>query len=145
MDFNRFTEKLQEGFRAAQTIAQTHGQQQLDVEHLLLALVEQESGLAQSILVKAGVNLESVHRRLTQDLDKMPKVSGSATGIDQIYLAPRLQTLLNNAEKAAKQFKDEYVSVEHVLLAATDEKAFKDLGITRDRLMKTLQEVRGSQ
>ena len=145
MDFNRFTEKLQEGIRAAQTIAQTHGQQQLDVEHLLLALLEQEGGLAQSILAKAGVNLESVHRRLTQDLDKMPKVSGSATGIDQIYIAPRLQALLANAEKAAKQFKDDYVSVEHVLLAAADEKAFKDLGITRDRLMKTLQEVRGSQ
>src|SRR5277367_2171113 len=129
MDFNRFTEKLQEGIRAAQGIASKNGQQQLDVEHLLLALLEQEGGLAQSILAKAGVNLEAVHRRLTQDLDRLPKVSGSAAGIDQIYVAPRLQALLSGAERVAKQFKDEYVSVEHVLLAATDEKPFKELGI----------------
>jgi ATP-dependent Clp protease ATP-binding subunit ClpB len=145
MDFNRFTEKLQEGLRAAQGIASKNGQQQLDVEHLLLALVAQEGGLAQSILAKAGVNLEAVDRRLTEDLNRLPKVSGSAAGLDQVYVTPRLQTLLSRAEREAKQFKDDYVSVEHVLLAAADEKVFKDLGITRDRLMHTLQEVRGSQ
>jgi ATP-dependent Clp protease ATP-binding subunit ClpB len=145
MDFNRFTEKLQEGIRSAQSIAQRNGQQQLDVEHLLIALLEQEGGLAQSILAKAGVKLEAAHKRLSDDLNRLPKVSGSAPGIDQVYLTPRLQSLLNNAEKAAKQFKDDYISVEHVLLAAADEKSFKDLGITRDRLMSTLQEVRGSQ
>ena len=73
MDFNRFTEKLQEGLRAAQSLAARDGQQQLDVEHLLLALLEQEGGLAQSILLKAGVNLEALHRRLTQDLDRLPQ------------------------------------------------------------------------
>ncbi len=78
-------------------------------------------------------------------MDKLPKVSGSAAGLDQIYVTPRLQKLLTQAENEAKQFKDDYVSVEHVLLAAADEKVFKDLGITRDRLMRTLQEVRGSQ
>ncbi|MGH9559352.1 MAG: Clp protease N-terminal domain-containing protein, partial [Bryobacteraceae bacterium] len=86
MDFNRFTEKLQEGVHAAQSQASSHGQQQLDVEHLLLALLEQEGGLAQSILVKAAVNLEAVHRRLTQELERLPRVSGSAAGIDQIYV-----------------------------------------------------------
>ena len=95
MDFNRFTEKLQEGIRAAQSIASRNGQQQLDVEHLLLALVEQEGGLAQSILAKAGVSLEAVDRRLTQDLDRLPKVSGSAAGLDQVYVTLRLQTLLS--------------------------------------------------
>ncbi len=145
MDFKRFTEKLQEGLRSAQSIASRNGQQQLDVEHLLLALLEQEGGLAQSILAKADINLEAVHRRLTQDLDRLPKVSGSAAGLDQVYVTSRLQKLLNQAETEAKRLKDEYVSVEHVLLAATDEKVFKELGITRDRLMRTLQEVRGSQ
>jgi ATP-dependent Clp protease ATP-binding subunit ClpB len=145
MDFNRFTEKLQEGIRAAQSIAVRRGQQQLDVEHLLLALLEQEGGLAQSILSKAGVNLETLHRRLVQDIDKLPKVSGPSGGMDQIYVTGRLQTLLTRAEDEAKRLKDDYISVEHLLLAATDEKVFKDQGISRERLMRTLQEVRGSQ
>src|SRR5215469_12796716 len=145
MDFNRFTEKLQDGLRAAQSLAARNGQQQLDVEHLILALLEQQGGLAQSILAKAGVKLEDVHRQLTQQLDKLPRVSGPSSGMDQIYISSRLQQLLNKAEDEAKRLKDEYVSVEHVLLAAADEKAFKDLGLTRERLMRTLQEVRGTQ
>ncbi|MBZ5600823.1 MAG: ATP-dependent chaperone ClpB [Acidobacteriia bacterium] len=145
MDFNRFTEKLQEGLRSAQSIAQRNGQQQLDVEHLLVALLEQEGGLAPSILAKAGVNLPGVHQALTQALQKLPKVSGPSAGMEQIYVTARLQKLLQQSEDEAKRLKDEYVSVEHVLLAASDEKIFKDLGITRERLMRTLQEVRGSQ
>ena len=65
--------------------------------------------------------------------------------MEQIYVTPRLQSLLTRAEAEAKRLKDDYVSIEHVLLAATDEKVFKDLGVTRDRLMRTLQEVRGTQ
>ncbi len=141
MDLNRFTEKLQEGLRTAQSLATRRGQQQLDVEHVLLALLEQEGGLAQSILLKAGVKLEDLHRSLTQQLDKLPRVSGPAAGgLDQIYITPRLQKLLARAEDEAKRLKDDYVSVEHVLLAATE-----DLGLTRERMMRTLQEVRGSQ
>jgi ATP-dependent Clp protease ATP-binding subunit ClpB len=145
MDFNRFTEKLQEGFRTAQSVAAGRGNQQIDVEHLLLALLEQQGGVAQSILARADIKLEDVHRRLIQELDKLPKVSGSSVGLDQIYITARLQKLLTAAENEAKRLKDEYVSIEHVMLAATDEKVFKDLGVTRDRLMRVLQEVRGSQ
>jgi ATP-dependent Clp protease ATP-binding subunit ClpB len=145
MDFSRFTEKLQEGLRSAQSIAARYGQQQLDVAHLLIALLEQEGGLAQSVLAKAGLDLRTVHQKLEQELDRLPKVSGSGPGLDQIYITQRLQKLLTKAEDEAKRLKDDYVSVEHVLLAATDEKSFKDLGITRERLMRTLQEVRGSQ
>src|SRR5215472_8639088 len=145
MDFNRFTEKLQDGLRAAQSLAARNGQQQLDVEHLILALLEQQGGLAQSILAKAGVKLEDVHRYFTQQLSKLPRVSGPSAALDQIYITSRLQQLLMRAEDEAKRLKDEYVSVEHVLLAAADEKAFKNLGLTRERLMRTLQEVRGSQ
>src|ERR1019366_3992396 len=107
MDFNRFTEKLQEGGKAAQSEAIRRGQQQVDVEHLLLALIEQEGGLAASILLKAGVNLESVHRRLKQELDKLPQVSGGG-GADQIYLTSRLQKVLTTAESEAKRLKDDY-------------------------------------
>jgi len=145
MDFNRFTEKLQEAFRAAQSLAAARGNQQIDVEHLLVALLEQEGGLAQSILARADVSLEGAHRRLIQELDKLPKVSGSGGSMDQIYVTPRLQKLMTTAESEAKRLKDDYISIEHVLLAATDEKVFKDLGVTRDRLMRVLQEVRGSQ
>ena len=129
MDFNRFTEKLQEGFRTAQSLAANRGNQQIEVEHLLVSLLEQEGGLAQSILGRAladtRVKLEDVHRRLLLELDKLPKVSGTGAGTDQIYITPRLQKLLSAAENEAKRLKDEYVSVEHVLLAATDEKVLK--------------------
>jgi ATP-dependent Clp protease ATP-binding subunit ClpB len=145
MDINRFTEKLQEGLRSAQSLAIRNGQQQLDVEHVLLALLEQEQGLAQSILLKTGLKLDAVHRRLTEELDKLPKVTTTSQPIDQVYLTARLQKLLTRAEDEAKRFKDDYISVEHVLLAAADEKIFKELGLNKDRLMKTLQEVRGSQ
>src|SRR5678815_1861383 len=91
MDFNRFTEKLPEGFRTAQSLAANRGNQQIDVEHLLLSLLEQEGGLAQSILGRAGVKLEDLHRRLLLELDKLPKVSGTGAGTDQIYITPRLQ------------------------------------------------------
>src|SRR5689334_2769508 len=105
MDFNRFTEKLQDGIRAAQALASSRGQQQLEVEHLLLALLEQEGGLAQSILLKADAKLEDVHHRLTQELDKLPRVSGPAPGVDQIYISSRLQSLFSRAESEAKRFK----------------------------------------
>ncbi len=142
MDFNRFTEKLQEAVRAAQGIAVRHGHQQVDVEHLLAALLEQEGGLTASILTRAGVNVDALKRRIDSELERLPKVSGSAAGIDQIYVTPRLNKLLTQAEDEAKKLKDEYVSVEHVLLAAVD---VKDLGAPRDRLLQALREVRGSQ
>jgi len=145
MDFNRFTEKLQEGFRSAQSIASARGQQQIDVEHLLLALVDQEGGLAQSLLTKADVPPAMVRQKLVEVLDKLPKVSGSAPGVDQLYLTKRLQGLLDRAESEAKRLKDDYISVEHVVLAATGEKVFRDLGISEQRIMQTLQTIRGGQ
>jgi ATP-dependent Clp protease ATP-binding subunit ClpB len=145
MDFNRFTEKLQEAFHAAQSLANQRGHQQLDVEHLLVALLEQDGGLATSILLKSEADIKNVRHRLMQELDKLPRVSGSATGADQVYITSRLQQLLNRAESEAKRLKDAYVSVEHILLAAADEKVFKELGLTKERLMRTLQDVRGSQ
>jgi ATP-dependent Clp protease ATP-binding subunit ClpB len=142
MDFNRFTEKLQEAVRAAQGKAVRYGNQQIDVPHLLSALLEQEGGLASSILTRAGVNVEALGKKLTGELERLPKVSGAPSGIDQIYVTPRLNKLLTSAEDEAAKLKDEYVSVEHVLLAAID---LQDLGVTRERLMQALREVRGNQ
>ena len=150
MDFNRLTEKSQEAIRQAQSWAVQHGNQQVDVEHLLLALLEQEGGLAPSILLRADVPLEPLHKRLRQDIDKLPKVSGAATGADQVYVTARLNQLFTAAEQQAKRLKDEYVSIEHLLLAAAEDqgpagKLLREFGLTRDRLMKALVEVRGHQ
>jgi len=150
MDFNRFTEKLQEAVRAAQSRATRYGQQQIDVEHLLASLLEQEGGLAGSILSRAGVNIDALRTRLDQELDRMPKVSGPSAAPDQVYVAARLNRLLTQAEDEAQKLKDEYVSVEHVLLALTDDggasgRLLREFGATRERLMLALREVRGSQ
>src|SRR5262249_32925683 len=114
MDLNRFTEKAQQAVLAAQNLAARSGQQQIEPEHLLSALLDQEGGLAPSILVKAGVQVDALRRRLNQELERLPKVSG---GSDQPQPGPRLRRLVRNAEDLAKQFKDDYVSVEHLLLA----------------------------
>ena len=145
MDFNRFTEKLQEGFRSAQALASKRGHQQIDVEHLLLALLGQEGGLTQSLFAKAEVDRALVHQKLVEELDRMPRVAGSAPGVDQLYVTKRLQDLLDRAETEAKHLKDDYISVEHILLAATTEKIFRDLGITLQRIMRTLQAIRRGQ
>jgi ATP-dependent Clp protease ATP-binding subunit ClpB len=150
MDINRFTEKLQEAIRSAQSKAVRYGHQQIDVEHLLDALLEQENGLAPSILAKAGLNVESLSQRLAAELDRMPKVSGSTGGPDQVYVTARLNRLLTAAEDEARQLKDDYVSVEHVLLAALADtgpagRILKDSGLTRERFMQALREVRGNQ
>jgi ATP-dependent Clp protease ATP-binding subunit ClpB len=150
MDFNRFTEKLQEAVRAAQSIATSHGNQQVDTEHLLLALLEQQGGLAPSILNKADVKVDALRSRFQQEVDRLPKVSGTSGGPDQVYVTTRLTKLLTQAEEEAKRLKDEFTSIEHVLLAATDDsgatgKIFREFGVTRERLMRALQEVRGSQ
>jgi ATP-dependent Clp protease ATP-binding subunit ClpB len=146
MDINRLTEKTQEALRAAQSDALRRGNQQVDVEHLLSALLSQEGGLAASILKRAGANVETLAARLNQDLDRLPKVSGGSVSPDQIYVTARLNKLFVRAEDEAKKLKDDFISVEHFLLAAVeDSSAFKDLGVTRDRLMQALREVRGSQ
>ncbi len=150
MDFNRYTEKLQDAFREAQSLAVRNGNQQIDVEHLLLSLLDQEGGLAPSILNKADIRVDSLRSRVQQEIDRLPKVSGPAATPGQVYVTPRLQTLLTKAEDEAKRMKDEYISVEHVLLSITDDsgpagKIFKEFGVTRDRLMNALQEVRGNQ
>src|SRR5207248_5780456 len=102
MDFNRFTEKVQEAVRAAQSEAIRYGNQQVDVEHLISALLEQEGGLASSILNKADVSLGPLKARLDQELDKLPKVSGPGGAPDQVYVTGRLQKLVSQADDEAK-------------------------------------------
>ncbi len=150
MELNRLTESVREGLTRAESAAGSLGHQQVDVEHLLAALLEQEQGLAASILNKADLDPGRLTRRLHQDLRGRAQVSGPAAAAGQVYAAPRLTRLLSRAQEEAKQLKDEYVSVEHLLLAMVADtgaagRLLKAEGITRERLMQTLREVRGSQ
>jgi ATP-dependent Clp protease ATP-binding subunit ClpB len=150
MDINRFTERVQEALHGAQTKAVRYSHQQIDVEHLMATMLEQERGLAVSILNKAEINIEGVRRRVEQELERLPKVTGPTGAPDQVYVTGRFNRLLAQAEDEAKRLKDQFVSIEHLLLAITDDggpagRIFKEFGITRDRLMRSLQEVRGSQ
>src|SRR5882724_7432777 len=150
MDINRLTEKAQEALRAAQNEATRQGHQQIDVEHLLLALLGQEGGLAKSVLEKSGVDPDLVRQRLEAELARMPKVSSSTGGSGEAYITGRLNRLLVQAEDEAHQLKDEYISVEHLLLAMVEDKSgsagriVNESGLTRDKLMPALRQVRGS-
>jgi ATP-dependent Clp protease ATP-binding subunit ClpB len=151
VDINRFTEKMQEAIRVAQSMATRLNHQQLDAEHVLAALLEQEGGLAGAILAKTGVATDLLLQRVEQELDRLPKVTGAGGGpADQLYVTGRLNRLFVQAEDEAKRLKDQYVSVEHFLLALTDDEGaagriLAQMGVTRERLTQALREVRGSQ
>ncbi len=152
MDFNKFTQKTQEALQAAQNIAITRGHQAVDAEHLLYALCEQEGGLVPRLLQKLERPADVVVGELGRELDKRPHVSGSGIEPGKVYLTQPLNEILISAEQQAKRLKDEYISVEHLLLAMLDKpqataagRILKDLGITRDALLKALTEVRGNQ
>ncbi len=147
MDTNRFTEKSQEALNAAHRLAAKLNHQQMDVEHLLLYILDQEQVLASSLLNKVEIPVEAVKLRVHRELEKLPRVTG-ATG--EVQVSSRLSRLLAQAEDEAKKLKDDYLSVEHLLLALCEDgggagKILKEFGINRARLMSALQEVRGHQ
>ncbi|MBI5085059.1 MAG: type VI secretion system ATPase TssH, partial [Acidobacteria bacterium] len=147
MDLSRFTERSQQALSSAQTLAARLSHQQVDAEHLFLALLEQENGLCSTILLKAGLNLETVHRRLMSELEKLPKVTTSGSGM---YLTQRLAAVVANAEQEARKLKDDFVSVEHLLLAlfesqGTSRQILTEAGLNRARLDQAVRDVRGSQ
>ncbi|MDA0737445.1 MAG: ATP-dependent chaperone ClpB [Nitrospirae bacterium] len=146
MDMNRMTLKVQEALTTASSIAMRRNHQGIDVEHVLLALLEQPDGLAEPILEKTGVAISAVKAATAKALDRIPQVKASGPAPGQIHLAQRTVTLLSNAETEMHALKDEYGSVEHLLLAMVkDGGVFKELGITRDKLLAGLQKVRGTQ
>jgi len=152
MDLNKFTQKSQQAIGEAQNVAVRMGQQQVDAEHLLYALLTQEQGLAPRILDKAGYNTQTYLAELERGLGQRPRVSGPGAAPGNIYVAPRLNEILVKAQDLAKHLKDEYVSVEHLLLAFCDEppstlagQVNKALGIDKDRILAALTEIRGGQ
>ena len=152
MDLNRLTEKAQDALRQAQGLAQRHGHSQIDVEHVAVALLSQDGGVAPRVVEKAGGSPAALVQRLQQALEKLPRVSGpGAPAGGQVYIAPRLNEVLNAAETEAQRMKDEFVSVEHLLLALADLKdgavaeAFRAAGLTREKLLEAAAAVRGGQ
>lgn len=146
MDMNRMTIKLQEALQTASSHAARRSHQGIDVEHLLLSFVEQDRGLASSLLEQAGLSMPSVRQAVEQALTKLPQVQGAGAGPGQLHVTSRLSQVLAKAEDEQRTLKDDYLSVEHVILAMVQEGGvFKKLGLTKERLLGALQQVRGSQ
>ena len=147
MDAEKLTQKSQEALREAQTLATRRHHQAIDVEHVLAALLAQPQGVVPALLERAGVDVRAVAERVEAELARVAQVSGGNT---QVYMAPRLARLLDQAQTEATTLKDEYVSVEHLLLAMVDERGatgrlLTQAGLTRDKLMEALRAVRGNQ
>jgi ATP-dependent Clp protease ATP-binding subunit ClpB len=152
MDMSRLTQKTQEALQEAQAGAIRRGHQEVDTEHLVAALLEQPEGLASRLLARMDVSPDVLRDGIEKTLEKRPQVSGGGMEMGKVYVTPRLQALLTAAADEAKRLKDEYVSVEHVLLALAAQggktdagRVFADLGVTRDRILSTLKDIRGSQ
>ncbi|MBW1990253.1 MAG: ATP-dependent chaperone ClpB [Deltaproteobacteria bacterium] len=148
MRFDKFTIKSQEALREAQSLAGRNGNQQIEPEHILGAMLKEPQGVVRSMLHKLGASPDAVAAEVSRAIDKLPKVSGA---VGEAYLSSRSQKILNAAFDEAGKMKDEYVSQEHVLLCMADEKGtelariFSANGITRDSLLRVLQQVRGTQ
>jgi ATP-dependent Clp protease ATP-binding subunit ClpB len=152
MDLNRLTQKSQEALHDAQTGALSLGHTEVDGEHLLLALLDQPEGVVPRLLLQAGADPDALRDDLQAELSRRPRVTGPAAAPGQVMVTQRLARLLDAAEREAGRLKDEYVSVEHLLLALVDEgtasaagRRLHDQGLTRERLLTALTQIRGSQ
>ncbi|MDQ3809166.1 MAG: AAA family ATPase, partial [Chloroflexota bacterium] len=141
MNLNKLTEKAQEAIATAQRLAEDRRHTQLEPEHLLSALVEQDAGVVPAVLEKLSIPAVQVRQRLEAILDGFAR----AQSTQQVYVSPRFRRVFESAQQEAERLKDDFVSTEHFLLAMADEPLLAGLGITRDRLYSALQEVRGGQ
>ena len=146
---DKLTVKSQEAIQNAQAFAERKGHQQIDVEHLLWVLLDDSEGVAYQVLKRAGINAEALKKDVEELIDKMPKIVG-ATPLGQIYISPRLKGVFERARKEAEHLKDEYVSVEHLLLAILAEGGLaadllKKYGADSTKLLNAMREIRGTQ
>ena len=152
MDLNRLTQKSQEALHDAQTKTLRFGHQEVDGEHLLLALLEQSDGLVPPLLARSGADVDRLREDLVSELEKRPRVTGSGAEPGKVYVTQRLNRILDAADAEARRLKDDYVSVEHLVVALLDEgsgsaagRILAQHGVTRDSFLKMLTAVRGSQ
>jgi ATP-dependent Clp protease ATP-binding subunit ClpB len=152
MDINKLTQKSQEALAEAQSLAVTYGHSEVDVEHLLMALLKQQDGLIPRLLKRMDIAQDALTQALDDELNRKPRLSGPGMDPSKIFVSHRFSKLIVSAENEAKRLKDEYVSVEHLLMAMIDEgggtaagRLLKQFGVTADRFLKALTDVRGSQ
>jgi ATP-dependent Clp protease ATP-binding subunit ClpB len=150
MNVDKMTERVAEGLNAAYTRALHEHNTQTTPEHLLAALLEQERGIAPDILAKAGADTKTFARKVDEAIARLPRLSGANADSAQVSLSPELARIMASAENEAKALQDDYVSVEHVLLAMAQAGGstgglFRDAGLTRDKLLAALRDVRGNQ
>lgn len=152
MDLNRLTQKSLEALQQAETKALRYGNTEIDMEHLLVALLEQQDGLVPRILTALDIVPENFHREVEKVLESKPRVSGPGREPGKIYVSRSVNNVLVKAEDEAKRMKDEYISVEHVFLAMIDVaqesrlgRIFQIFNITRDRFLQALTGIRGNQ
>lgn len=146
---DKLTIKSQEAVQDAQRFAEMKGNQELQPEHLLWAMMEDEEGIASQILKRLGVDTKQLRSDIEKEVDRFPKVSG-ATPLGQIYISPRLKEVLEKAFKEAEHLTDEYVSVEHLLLGLISiggpcTELLERYGITQEKAMDAMREIRGAQ
>lgn len=145
MNFQKFTQKSVEAINEAQSIAREYGNQELREEHVLSALVDSKDGLIGGLISKITNNKEAFSKELINIISRFPKVSGG-----NMYISQELESVLDDAEKQAERMKDSYVSVEHIFLSMLDsptndmKELFKSFGITKDKFLSALKDVRGN-
>ncbi len=152
MDLSKLTQKAQEALQHAQVVAMEHGHTEIDAEHVLLTLLQQENGLVPRLIERAGASVPTVQARVEDELQGRARVNGDGGSADRLYVTQRLNALLVKAGQEAKRLRDEYISVEHLLLAMVDEgkkgpagKTLAELGVDRASLLEAMQSVRGHQ
>ena len=149
MNAEKYTEKTLEAIRSAQTVSKEYGSQQIETEHLLLALLTQDGGLIPELMKKMNQNVPSLISQAEEMCGRLPRVSGSVSDISNIYVSRNVEQILMQAEKAASNMKDDYVSVEHVMLSLIENAAgavkqfLQRNNINRDSFLQALSEVRG--
>ena len=151
MNMNRFTQKSLAAIQGAQDIALTYGNQQIEQIHLLDALISDSEGLVPQLLTAMGMTLPSFQAAVRAEVNKLPKVSGGGRQADKVYIAQDVDKAIRSAEQSAQSMKDEYISVEHLLLGLLDvpgpglKSLFQTYGITPEGVMQALASVRGNQ
>jgi ATP-dependent Clp protease ATP-binding subunit ClpC len=153
MRFDRFTERAQDAANRSIEILQRYGHNQVDTEHILLALLEQPEGVVPQILEKLGVDVNVMRSRLDEVLKHSPKVAiyGGGGGTGQVFITPRVKRILELAQEEANRFKDEYISTEHIFLAILNERntaaarIVAEAGVTKERINEVIKEIRGGQ
>ena len=150
MNMEKFTKKSLEAIRAAQEVAIEHQNMQIDQQHLLYALAAQQEGLIPQLFTALNIEPQRVLSACEREIERIPKVSGPGRDPEKVYISQSVDAALNEAEKQAEHMKDEYVSVEHIVLALMEKpngvlkRLFQEIGLTRDNFLKQLQAVRGN-